>query len=148
MKKTVCVGMLMALSSFGMELREVSEGERRSSLAIGQPRVESESEDALALRNIDVTCCLESSGKCCYAMQAVCRGGVGLCEVASLVLGGLCVTETKQNPDLAWGLALGGVISNAMGLGLTYALFKVQNKVRKLDKALGKARLRAQMRVV
>jgi hypothetical protein len=36
------------------------------------------------------------------------------------------------------------VISNAPGLGLTYALFKVEKKVHRLDKALGKARHRAQ----
>jgi hypothetical protein len=46
----------------------------------------------------------------------------------------------KERPGTAWGLALANVISNAAGAGLTYALFKIGDKVQKLDRAIGRAR--------
>jgi uncharacterized protein (DUF697 family) len=61
----------------------------------------------------------------------------GVCELASLVCGRFCIAELKEYPGIVWGLGLGGVISNAASLGLTYALLKINSKIRKLDKALG-----------
>jgi hypothetical protein len=97
------------------------------------------SSDIFVPRNIDVTCCLESGGKCCYALHALCKFGVGLCEIVSLVCSGLSIMEIKKCSNTAQGLIIGSAVSSAAGLGLTYALFKTGNKMRKLDKAFGTA---------
>jgi hypothetical protein len=128
-------------------------GSRRGSLAIDNipvtiPSVEgvaspdkgSKSSEIYVPENIDVTCCLESGGKLCYVMYSLCKFGVGACELASSICGGFCVIELKETPSLAWGLGLAGVITNIAGMGLTYALFNITSKVRKLDKAIGQAR--------
>ncbi|MDR2107256.1 MAG: hypothetical protein LBO73_01905 [Holosporaceae bacterium] len=90
-------------------------------------------------RHIDVTCCLESGGKCCYALHALCKFGVGLCEIASSVCSGSGITEIKKCSNTAQGLIIGSAVSSAAGLGLTCALFKIGNKTRKLDRAVGRA---------
>jgi hypothetical protein len=92
--------------------------------------------------NVDVTCCLEESTKFCYVMNILCKTGMSLCEIATLVLTAFSVTEIKDNPDMAWGLGIASAIANGASLALTYATFKMGNKIRKLDRAVAKARSR------
>jgi hypothetical protein len=47
--------------------------------------------------NVDITCCLEESTKLCYVMHVLCKAGMGVCEIALLVLSGISVTEIKDN---------------------------------------------------
>jgi hypothetical protein len=90
--------------------------------------------------NVDVTCCLEESTKLCYVMHGLCKLGIGLCEMTSLICGGVGITEIKERPGVAWGLGLASTIADGAAIELTYALFQMDTKIRKLDRAVGEAR--------
>jgi hypothetical protein len=127
--------LVVNLSLFGMT--EVGESSITANLeAVGH----SGSQDVYVPQNIDVTCCLAGSAKLCYMAHGLCKFGVGLCEVASLVCSGVSVLKMNEYPEISWGLSLASVITNVATLGLTYSLFKTESKVRKLDQALGEAR--------
>jgi hypothetical protein len=66
--------------------------------------------------NVDITCCLEGSTKLCYVMHVLCKGGMGACEIASLVLSGISVTEIKDNPGAAWGLGVASAVASGASL--------------------------------
>jgi hypothetical protein len=104
------------------------------------PAITRDVSDMYVPENIDVTCCLEESAKICYVTYGICKVGMGLCEVASLILGGVSITEIKDSPGVAWGVGLASTIANGASIALTYTLFKMENKIRKLDRAVGKAR--------
>jgi hypothetical protein len=89
--------------------------------------------------NVDVSCCLEESTKFCYVMNILCKTGMSLCEIATLGLTAFSVTEIKSNPDAAWALGIASAVTNGAALALTYATFKMENKIRKLDRAVAKA---------
>jgi hypothetical protein len=154
MIKFAYIGIVLGhLSLFGMELeRTGSDRISTATSAVGGAFKQAGEETGRAAvdaisdlyipQNIDVTCCLENSAKCCYAVYGLCKIGIGICEIASLICGGICVTEIKEYPQLAWGLGLGSVVSNGATLGLTYALFRMENKIRKLDQAVGEVHRR------
>jgi hypothetical protein len=65
---------------------------------------------------------------------------MGLCEISSLILTGISVTEIKNNPSAAWGLGIASAVSNGASLALTYAAFKIEDKIRKPDRAARRRR--------
>jgi hypothetical protein len=133
--------MLFAMEQGGTDGKITVENQAHTRAAADLVPVQSSAE-LYVPENIDVTCCLESSGKCCYVTHAACQFGVGVCELASLICAGLCAVELKEYPNLAWGLALASAMTNLVSMGLTYALVKTGSKIRKLDRAIGEAKSR------
>jgi hypothetical protein len=151
MRKIAGVFLLMNLSLYGMEAdvgatqqdeREFRVSEFEASASRASIITASESAEVFVPQNIDVTCCLESSGRCCYVMYSLCKFGVGVCEFAALVCEGFSVMEINDNPVIARNTGIAAVVTGSVGLALTYALVKLNKKIRNLDNALGEARRR------
>jgi hypothetical protein len=137
MYRLTCIGtVLLCLSLWGME--EVTEHVSGAATAVST--IARDNSELYVPENVDVTCCLEESTKLCYVMHGLCKVGMGVCEIASLILSGISVTEIKDNPGAAWGLGVASAVANGASLGLTYGAFKMEDKIRKLDRAVAKAR--------
>jgi hypothetical protein len=122
-----------------VEMEEISVTSSSPRVVVGEGMVHDTSEIYVP-ENVDVTCCLEESTKLCYVMYGLCKAGMGLCEVASLILTGVSVTEIKQNPGAAWRLGVASAVTNGVSLALTYGAFKMNDKIRKLDRAVARSR--------
>jgi hypothetical protein len=146
MYRFTCIGaMLWSLSLCGMD--EISEQASDVSTTRGATiaTVVRDDSELYIPENVDVTCCLEESTRLCYVLHGLCKVGIGICELTSLICGGVGITEIKDRPGVAWGLGLASTISEGATLGLTYALFQMDKKMRKLDRAVGEARRRRTM---
>jgi hypothetical protein len=148
MYRFACIGVALSyLSLWGMD--EISEQPSDISVTmssvVAAAAVPRDSSKLYVPENVDVTCCLEESTKLCYVLHGLCKFGIGVCELTSLICGGIGITEIKDRPGVAWGLGLASTISEGATLGLTYALFQMDKKMRKLDRAVGEARRRRMM---
>jgi hypothetical protein len=115
---------------------------RRTAAAVAVEAMSRDGSEIYVPENVDLTCCLEESAKFCYIGNMICRVGMGISEIASIILSGISVTEIKDNPKLAWGLGLASTISSGASFGLTYASFYMENKAKKYDRAVAIAHQR------
>jgi hypothetical protein len=145
MYRLICIGALFAYSSAGAMENICEQSSNMLSTEVATASANTIIRDASDLyvpENVNMICCLEKSTKCCYAMNLLCKAGMGLCEISALVLTGISVTEIKRSPHVAWVLGVASAASSGISLALTYGAFKTENKMRKLDKAVAKARRR------
>jgi hypothetical protein len=119
-------------------MNEISEQQSTASnIRFVETNAIDEISSAYAPQNIEIIDCLETEAKCCFVTSHILKTLAVIADVLSVGIMTTAATQISGNPQLASSLTIGGAISSGCSAAINLFLFKINSKLRKLDRKIG-----------